>query len=170
MIERTHNKIGMRSGAIFSDCETYRYRLWREWEANKPAICFVMLNPSTADELANDPTIERCQRRAIAWGYGRVEIVNLFALRSTDPRALYGASADPVGPDNMTSILKSASLSDKVICAWGKHGAFLGMGDVVMRQLRAIYPGKAHALKLNGDGTPSHPLYLPYNLEPFRIA
>lgn len=82
MIRREHeDTAGLRSGAIFSDCERYRYRLWREWEPALPTLAFLLLNPSTADERVNDPTIERCQRRAVTWGYGRLEIVNLFPLR-----------------------------------------------------------------------------------------
>jgi hypothetical protein len=71
-------------GAAFSACRRYRYRLWRMWD-RRPHCCFVMLNPSTADELANDPTVERCERRARAWGYGGLEVANVFAWRSTDP-------------------------------------------------------------------------------------
>jgi hypothetical protein len=76
-------------GATFSPCARYRYRLWRDWDATKPALTFVMLNPSTADEVTNDATIERCQRRAIEGGFGRLNVVNIFAYRSTDPDVLY---------------------------------------------------------------------------------
>ncbi|CAJ0698587.1 hypothetical protein R11007_02835 [Ralstonia holmesii] len=66
------------AGAILSDCEQYRYRLWREWERSLPVLGFIMLNPSTADHLENDRTITRCIGRAVAGGYGRLEVVNLF--------------------------------------------------------------------------------------------
>lgn len=82
------------TGATFSECRRYRYRLWRYWDRSKPPLCFLMLNPSTADDLSNDPTVERCQRRALAMGFGGLEVVNIFAFRSTDPAALYSL---PVG-------------------------------------------------------------------------
>ena len=94
------------SGATFSPCRRYRYTLWRQWDERPPAT-FIMLNPSTADETANDPTVERCQRRAQAMGYGGVRVANIFALRSTDPRALYTAE-DPVGPENDHALLTLA--------------------------------------------------------------
>ncbi|WP_244222910.1 DUF1643 domain-containing protein [Cupriavidus lacunae] len=52
------------AGAILSDCEQYRYRLWREWGRSSPGLGFIMLNPSTADHQVNDPTITRCLQRA----------------------------------------------------------------------------------------------------------
>lgn len=153
------------TGAIFSPCKRYRYRLWREWDKTKDTIAFCMLNPSTADEVENDPTVERCERRARAWGYGRLEVVNLFALRSTDPAALYKA-LEPVGLDNFASIVEVAKRAKIVVCAWGAHGKFLGIGDTIHLRMSQFFPGKAHYLKLNKDGTPAHPLYLPYSLEP----
>lgn len=86
-----------QSGAAFSPCRRYRYRLWRTWGDAAPAV-FVMLNPSTADEIENDPTVERCERRARAMGFGGLRVANIFSLRSTDPTALY-TSDDPVGPE-----------------------------------------------------------------------
>src|SRR5882724_4976365 len=86
------------NGAVLSDCERYRYALWRRW-AERPAVLFVGLNPSTADALQDDPTIRRCIRFAKAWGYGALYMGNLFAFRATDPRAMK-AEADAVGPDN----------------------------------------------------------------------
>lgn len=153
-------------GAVYSDCDRYRYRLWREWDASKPTLAFCMLNPSTATEVKNDPTIERCMRRAIAWEYGRLEIVNIFALRSTDPRALY-ACDDPVGPDNDTAILDCAHRSSAVICGWGAHGSLSGRGVYVRKLLLEHWPdGLVHVLRVNKDGSPCHPLYLSYNLKP----
>lgn len=151
------------SGAVFSACRLYRYRLWRQWGEQPPAV-FVMLNPSTADEIDNDPTVERCERRARAMGYGGLRVANIFALRSTDPQALYG-HADPVGQQNDSAILESVSGAGIVVCAWGGHGNLNGRGDAVLHLLRAagIEP---HFLKLNGDGTPRHPLYVGYDVTP----
>lgn len=158
---------GVSSGAMFSPCERYRYRLWRRWSENQTAL-FVLCNPSVADAEFNDPTVERCQRRALAMGCGAIEVVNIFAFRSTDPEALYAAS-DPIGPDNDISIFMAAMMSDIVICGWGTHGALNERGHAVQDMLRTwnIVP---HALKVNADGSPAHPLYLPYSLVPVPLV
>lgn len=151
-------------GATFSECRRYRFTLNRTWDADRPKILFVMLNPSTADELNNDPTVERCQRRAIKWGYGALGVANLFAYRSTSPMALYECE-DPVGTGNDDAIVQQARESDMVICAWGSHGALNDRGMHV-RKLLTDAGIKLHYLHLNADGTPGHPLYLAYELQP----
>lgn len=155
-----------KSGAVFSSCMAYRYRLWREWNSTLPTLAFCMLNPSTADEVVNDPTIERCQRRAINWGFGRLEIINIFALRSTDPAALYDDEIDPVGDENDRSILECFRRSDRIICGWGRHGALLERGDTVLRMLLDSGPDRVYVLEKNDDGSPRHPLYVPYSALP----
>lgn len=152
-----------KSGAVFSPCGRYRYRLWRTWGEAAPAV-FVMLNPSTADEIENDPTVERCERRARAMGFGGLRVANIFALRSTDPTALYTCD-DPVGPENDAAILESVTGAGLVVCAWGAHGNLYQRGEKVLRLLRAtgVPP---HYLKLNNDGTPKHPLYVGYDVKP----
>lgn len=159
-------------GAAFSDCKRYRYRLWRNFSwSNLPNkhrdLVFVMLNPSAANALDNDPTVERCERRARAMKLDGVQVVNLFALRSTDPRGIYEAD-DPVGPENDDAILKACISARMVICAWGTHGALHGRGQQVLSMLRAAGI-KPHALKLNNDGSPAHPLYLRGDLVPFPM-
>lgn len=183
-----------RSGAQFSECSTYRYHLWRNLQPCVPGACdwpqcavsgipacqyevhphlnsrtclFVMLNPSTADHATNDPTVERCQRRASSWGFSRLEVCNLFALRSTDPKALY-AHPDPVGEENDTVIARAAQAADLVICAWGQHGMLKGRGRDVEMMLRhhCGKPIRLHYLKLGGNEQPYHPLYLPYSMKP----
>lgn len=156
------------SGAIFSPCERYRYRLWREWDTTKDGCCFVMLNPSTATETLNDPTIRRCIEFSKRWGYGRVEIVNLFGLRSTDPRGLREV-ADPVGPDNIKAIVDAVKISERAILAWGRHGAYLERGPDMMEKMEIFYPTKGYALMMNGDGSPRHPLYVSYSVEPIKL-
>jgi hypothetical protein len=153
------------SGATFSECKKYRYRLWRKWGDAPPAV-FIMLNPSTADEVDNDPTVERCERRARAMGHGGLRVANIFALRSTDPQVLYTAE-DPVGPDNDASILESAKDAGIVICAWGCDGNLNGRGEQVLAMLKqaGIEP---HYLVLNKDGTPKHPLYVGYDVQPVK--
>ncbi|MCA0188097.1 MAG: DUF1643 domain-containing protein [Proteobacteria bacterium] len=156
----------VNSGAEFSRCRMYRYRLWRHWgPADSPPAMFLMLNPSTADENANDPTVERCQRRAYDMGYAGLTVGNIFALRSTDPKGLYVPGLDPVGPENNQAIIQMARSAGVVICAWGRHGNLNGRGATVLEMIRAagITP---HCLKMNQDGTPQHPLYLSYDLRP----
>lgn len=152
------------SGARFSPCERYRYALWRIWDASKPVATFVMLNPSTADEVDNDPTVERCQRRALALGMGGLRVANIFAWRSTDPAALYGLD-DPIGPDNDAAIVQACSDAGVVICAWGTHGKLLERGDAVARLLMA-HGVTPMCLQVNADGTPKHPLYVGYAIQP----
>lgn len=158
-----------QAGAIFSECETYRYNLWRIWDFNKPRACFVMLNPSQATESILDPTVSRCKKRAEMMGYGGLEVVNLFALRSTDPQALYDsaeAGINPIGEGNGHAMRMAAHYSAIVICGWGTHGGLLDMGLLAKDLLLKYYPKKIHYLKLNSDGSPAHPLYLPYSLKP----
>lgn len=153
------------AGAVFSDCELYRYRLWRVWDGSKPKVCFIMLNPSTATHEVLDPTITRCKKRAEALDYGGLEVVNLFALRSTDPKALY-LSLAPVGKGNFSQINLAATECHMTICAWGTHGKLLGIGEAIKGNMQTLHPEKTHYLKLNKDGSPAHPLYLDYKLKP----
>jgi hypothetical protein len=110
------------ANATFSDDRVYRYRLWREWNSKRPPLTFLMLNPSTADEHQLDPTCKGCVKRAIKWGYGELWIINLFALKSTDPQGLY-EHVDPVGPDNDEHIAEVVDFTYKrsgiVIAGWG---------------------------------------------------
>ena len=152
------------SGARFSACGRHRYALWRVWDERLPPAVFVMLNPSTADGANSDPTVERCQRRSVALGFGALRVVNLFALRSTDPGALYECD-DPVGPENDVAIADAVLGAGIVICAWGTHGALNGRGDAVRAQL-LNHGVQAACLGINGDGSPKHPLYVGYNVAP----
>lgn len=148
------------SGAKFSPCMRYRYRLWRNWEPEKGYVTFLMLNPSTANEIENDPTVERCQTRALDMGFGGLQVVNIFAYRSTDPRVLYGLD-DPVGPENDAAILEATREAKLVVCAWGKHGNLNNRGVEVTGMLRAAGV-QLNCLGTNQDGTPKHPLYVGY--------
>ena len=150
--------------AVFSPCKTYRYMLQRNWGVRRKAVNLLMLNPSTADEMKNDPTVHRCQQRAVDLGFGQLEVTNIFALRSTDPELLK-KHPDPVGPDNDAAILDSAKVCDLVICAWGTDGKLYERGKHVLQLLRSNGI-KPHCLKLSKDGHPCHPLYLPYSLQP----
>lgn len=158
------------TGATFSDCMTYRYFLWRRWspDLNAGAMLWIMLNPSTADEHANDPTVERCMRRAMDMGFGAVWVANVFALRSTDPKALKLA-ADPIGPENDVYIVRKAQEAKLTVCGWGNHGAYLDRGKTVRHDL---WEGGViwTALKISGAGEPVHPLYQPYSLKPSPLG
>jgi hypothetical protein len=140
--------------ADFSLCRTYRYTLWRVWNSKAPPACFIGLNPSTADELEDDPTIRRCMRFAKAWGYGGLVMANLFAFRATDPRMMK-AAIDPVGPDNDAWLLRLADKAGIVIAAWGNHGSFMGRDRRVAGIIENL-----HCLGTTKDGSPKHPLYL----------
>lgn len=150
--------------ATFSPCKRYRYTLTRTWDPSRPRLVFLMLNPSTADELANDPTVERCHRRAQRMGFGGVGVVNLFAFRSTNPDALY-SEADPVGPENDAAILSMCRDAGQVICAWGTHGNYQGRATSVLHTL-AEAGIRLHALAINADATPKHPLYVSNDTTP----
>ena len=163
----TVNLFPDHSGATFSSCAQYRYLLWRTWEPGARTILFLMLNPSTADAVANDPTVERCQRRAIAMGFGRMMVANIFALRSTDPQALY-AHPEPIGPENNEAILEAAQQADLVVCAWGTHGAHQARGLAVLRMLRDAGV-EITCLGVNKDGSPKHPLYVAYRASPVAM-
>jgi hypothetical protein len=126
-----------------------------------------MLNPSIANQEINDPTVERCQKRAFNMGLGGIEVVNIFALVSTDPGALY-ASQDPVGELNDKVIVSAAEKAEMIICAWGVHGKYRYRGKEVEDLLRRSFEDKLFVLGLNYDGTPKHPLYLSYKKQPER--
>lgn len=166
MIEKSFQKGDAASVAIYSDCEAYRYSLTRVWDDTGPRAAFIMLNPSTATEVQNDPTVERCERRARALGFGAFRVLNIFAYRATDPRDMRRAT-DPVGPENDAAILECLSWADKVICAWGTHGAHLDRGPAVHRMLTERGTEMFH-LGLSKAGHPKHPLYIGYAVQPVR--
>lgn len=159
---------GADSGAEFSACGHYRLRLWRIWDASRPQAAFVMLNPSTADAHTNDATIERCIRRTLDWDFGGLQVANLFAWRSTDPKAL-ARVPDPVGTGNDQSILEVARSAQRVICAWGRNGRLHQRDQHVLQLMRAqgITP---LCLAINQDGSPKHPLYVSYDAQPSAFA
>ena len=164
MITRTHTKGDAPSTAVYSPCERYRYSLTRVWDNTGGKVMFVMLNPSTATEVQNDPTVERCERRARALGFGAFQVTNIFAWRDTDPRNMRAAK-DPVGPANDAAILDGADWADQIIAAWGTHGAHLNRGPAVEAALRHAGHTLFH-LGLSKAGHPKHPLYISYSQQP----
>jgi len=150
------------NGAEFSECLKYRYALWRIWDKNKPLIMFIGLNPSTANDTTDDPTIRRVKRFASNWGFGGVYMMNLFGLISPYPEDLQ-KNNDPLG-DNDGWIEKIASKCDKIIFAWGSFPeAYERAKEVTNR-----YNG--YALVINKDGSPRHPLYVKSDIEPIPMS
>ena len=150
----------MDSGAEFSDGRKYRYALWRIWDTKKPYVMFVGLNPSTADETKNDPTITRCINYAKSWGYGGIYMTNLFAFRATDPSVML-AEEVPIGKDNDAWLKKIYEKTNIAVAAWGNDGSHRQRSKEIFNILPEL-----HYLKLNATGEPAHPLYLKSNLKP----
>ena len=153
----------MKNSAELSDCRKYRYTLWRTWDDAKKSVMFIGLNPSTADEENDDPTLIRCMNFAKSWGYGSVCMTNLFAYRATDPNDMKGA-VNPIGFNNNKWLSQMAKEVDLVIAAWGNDGSFLKRSN----EVKALFP-KLHCLKMNKSGEPAHPLYLQSKLKPILI-
>lgn len=145
----------MVSSASFSKCRKYRYSLTREWDSDGEMVMFIALNPSTADDRIDDPTIRRCIGFAKQWGFGRLVVTNLFGFRSSDPESLR-LVADPVGPENDDAIVRFGEAASRVVLAWGIHGGLLERDREVLRLIDRPY-----CLGLTKDGAPRHPLYLP---------
>lgn len=161
------------SGAEIDPTGRYRYRLWRQWAPGDQTVGFVMLNPSTADALTDDPTIRRCIRFAQSWGYVRLEVGNLFAWRATDPVALAGLR-DPVGPENDRALRELADRCDVVVAAWGNRDRLF-----IRQRAREVEESfgrwrndrrALYALAVLKSGRPQHPLYLSAKLRPRLLA
>jgi len=147
--------------AVFSEDRVYRYYLERTIDPlinNQRSVCFVMLNPSIADETEPDPTIRKCIGFAKRWGYGVLRVVNLFALVSTDPKGLKSHPA-PVGPDNDMWITRATYDAERIVCAWGTHGTLHGRGRDVWGLLS---DSVLLSFKTTANGQPWHPLMLAY--------
>ncbi len=152
--------------ASFSNCRNYRYSLeidLVDGSVEWPCINFVMLNPSTADAFKNDPTVERCCRRAIAGGYGRVIITNLFAYRSTDPSALIDVD-DPEGPFNQLYLEIARCFCHTRVFGWGANvDKSPRLRLVSDRVSTPIGYAVNYCLGMTKSGHPRHPLYVPYS-------
>jgi hypothetical protein len=151
---------GSSKGAVFSDSRDYRYVLWRIWDRSKPYVLFVGLNPSTADENQDDPTIDRCRCFAESWGYGGILMVNLFAYCATDPADMKKA-ADSIGSDNDEWIVRAAKDAGLVVAAWGNDGDFMDRPKQVME-----FVPNMSCLGMNNTGQPKHPLYVKGDVTP----
>ena len=151
----------MKDALIPEDDTRYRYWLSRIWDHDKPRVIFIMLNPSTADHMIDDPTIRRVIRFSMDWGYGGVYVVNLYAFRSTDPKGLE-ATDDPIGPQNREHIQTLIQNKDnkvvRVVYAWGN-------GKKEPDWLREIVT-EPYCIALSKKGIPKHPLYLQRDSQP----
>lgn len=158
--------------AVFSPCGLYRYRLSRVWNRSRPMGLVLGINPSTAGATEDDPTTRKLIAFGRRWGWGGYWLANPFAFRATDQRALLTA-ADPVGPDNDRHLAQLFESAEQVVCAWGsaKGAAVRRLLDARLAQMTTLLDG--HPLLCLGitcDGSPRHPLYMPYTtqLEPWR--
>lgn len=148
------------SGAVFTDDRSHRLYLWRRWNKQRPWVMFIGLNPSTADERLNDPTVRRCIGFAVNWGYGGIFMCNVFTLVSTDPKKL----------NTETPIVREAHLAMRVIrkrcreavAAWGSLITQVRAGEDRLHRIQEDL-GPLHCLGLTKHGHPRHPLYLPYS-------
>ena len=159
----------IQNKALFSTDGKYRYTLFRQWDCFRNGTCiFIGLNPSTADEKTDDPTIRRCVYFAKKFGYSAMIMLNIFALRSTDPKNLK-KDADPIGPQNNVFIrdyccTKYAQQQFGIIAAWGNHGTLLNRGDKVIQTFTSEGV-KVDCFGLTKDKQPKHPLYLKKDVE-----
>ena len=145
---------------VFSPDRRYRYWLEAKLSAAAGVCMFLMLNPSTADEMKSDPTVTRAKGFAQSWGYGTLWVCNLFALRATQPEVLK-RDPEPVGAENDDYILRCAHRSDEVVCAWGNHGEHLDRGTQTLGMLMdQEWTGKLGHLGMTMRNQPKHPLYL----------
>lgn len=159
----------MIRAAQISPCGRYRYRLMRTWDAALPVAYWIMLNPSTADALDDDPMTRRCIGFARSWGCGGIDVRNLFGLRATDPRVV-AKHAEPVGSENNAHLLDLLSSPRLIVAAWGASGVIRDRHREVLRLLNA-FDGTLSCLGTTKSGYPLHPLYLPASqqLRPFAV-
>lgn len=143
----------------FSADRRYRYTLCRRWKPGERYVQFIGLNPSTADETLDDPTIRRLIGFAKQLEFPALCMTNLFAFRATDPRDMQVAK-DPVGPDNDAVLEQVARNAALIICCWGNGGTFLGRSSSVARMLRSAQCA-LNCFGTTKSGAPRHPLYLP---------
>ncbi len=148
----------LTSDAIISDDKKYRYLLTRIWDNDKRMVNFIGLNPSTADQIDNDPTMRRCIAFAKSWGYGGLYMTNLFAYRTSKTEELM-KSKKPIGKENDKYLLEIEKKVDAVVFAWGANGTFLNRDKQVLNLI-----SKGYYIALTKDKHPRHPLYLKANL------
>jgi hypothetical protein len=162
-----YDRENTEAGACFNAHRTHRYVLWRNWEHGKPIMAVVMLNPSVANEFELDPTLRRVFRYAKAWGFGGMRILNAFSLVSTFPeRLLHAELVSETNDDHIIDVVTSAH---RTMVGWG---TYLDKAKLVWRVPELRYMLARHAIgpvmawRITATGQPSHPLYLPGEIEP----
>lgn len=170
LVVKRHNN----AGAVYSPCEKYRYLLWRDLGGlggqlypeieQRPVVAFIGLNPSTATESQDDPTVRRCMTYAQDWGFTGFYMLNIFTLRSTDPRGLR-ADKTPNGQPliNDQHILYYGNLADLAVGAWGHHGSYRDRGKYVEALVTSLY-----RFGVTRNLQPLHPLYLRRDMKPYK--
>jgi hypothetical protein len=150
----------MLKTAVFSPDRRYRYALWRIWDMRKPVCMFIGLNPSTANEIKDDPTTIRCMGFAASWGYGGHCMANMYGLVSRDPHAL--SIGDPIGPENDAWLFYLAAASPMVVACWGQIWKDEdGRREAVIKLVPNLY-----CLGITKTRQPKHPLFLPRGTKP----
>lgn len=161
---------GVLRRAWYSECERYRNALLIQWDATRKPKCFVGLNPSTATELEDDPTIRRCIDYARRWDRGGLLMLNASAFRATDPRVMLAFDGDQIGPENTIAFLEHMIVEFETgppVAAWGANAKKIVIppGGNRADELRVLM-GVMDCLGFNRDGTPVHPLYQRADLLP----
>lgn len=151
------NNSYISTDAKFSTDRTYRYVLWRKWDIAEDYVMFIGLNPSTADESEDDPTIRRCVQFAKDWGYSGLCMLNLFAFRATNPKVMMDAY-NPVGIDNDEHLIMLSDKASRIVAVWGTNGSYKNRDIEVMSFIPDL-----HCLGITKNGSPKHPLYLQKN-------
>jgi hypothetical protein len=153
--------------AVLSQCRTYRYRLVRVWDSHKPRLGVVGHSWSTTNEWRGDPAVRRCIGFARAWGYGGIDIGNLFGLQAAGPRKLASVT-DPIGPDNDAHLAAMCTDNDLVLLAWGAHADPSRARSVaqMLWRLSEHCGGSLAVLGWTERGQPRHPLYVPKDATP----
>lgn len=155
LIKEAHdNELFDFNNAVFSECRNYRYELWRWWDESKSFVMFIGLNPSTANETNNDPTIRRCIGFAQKWGYGGLCMTNLFAIRTKDPKIMK-RHLEPIGIDNDEHLIMISDKAGKIVAAWGIDGGYKNRDIEVISFIPNMY-----CLGITKHGFPKHPLFL----------
>ncbi len=162
-VRRCIQAVEMKRSADISECGRYRYNLKRWWDEGLGTVAFVGLNPSTADDAEDDPTIRRCIGFAQDWGFGGLVMLNLFAWRATNPREMI-AACHSIGMPNNDVILREAKRCSQVICCWGVNGSYKNRAYCVVKML-ADHGVDLHCLGMTRSGQPKHPLYLKKDTE-----
>lgn len=159
----------IHTGAVFSDCGKYRYRLWRHWDLSLPLLGLGLMNPSKAGEVENDRTISGQCTRAQMLGFGGIEVWNAFAYIETDSTKLTRLvrdGVDIIGPQNDGWILNIALRCHTMYCGWGVPGHTLLERGPFVKALLIAHGVVPQCLGVNADGSPRHPLYIGYDVRP----